>query len=482
MRVCSLFFEDLPADLGRPPYQTGEVHGRLLMTLRIAWGVASHPDVAEFAICDRDARVVPGATTVPAAELGAWLASDGDGDGGAVWFEPARHYWWKAALARQHTGVRVPIVTMLHGLGYSRQIAPLLSSLATPAGPGDTIIAPSKASAGALRTQCANLIEVLGLNRDVPRIVVVPYGVPPVVSTPREAARAAFGWGDEPVVLFVGRLSTGDKADFDALFEAASRLRTEGIEFHLVMAGTVADDWLDVLRQLAQAHGMGDVEVRVNVSDVEKHLLLSGCDVFVSPSNTVSESFGLTLVEAMLHGLPVVATDWSGYREIVRDGVDGFLVPTAWGVDEADGAPDLAFVFGTNEELSEHVAVDVDSLTESLSRLLEDKALRDRFGASGHQRASSHFLLERTVDDVVRVLQEARAECGPFSTPLTLPRPLRIARAFAGYASLPGAGCTCEGPPTLIGGGPSCVRRLAYGRRIAWVFVPALKIWPPDAL
>ena len=50
MRVCSLFFEDLPADLGRPPYQTGEVHGRLLMTLRIGWPLVRPGIAAGFAL------------------------------------------------------------------------------------------------------------------------------------------------------------------------------------------------------------------------------------------------------------------------------------------------------------------------------------------------------------------------------------------------------------------------------------------------
>src|SRR5262249_50086168 len=51
-----------------------------------------------------------------------------------------------------------------------------------------------------------------------------------------------------------------------------------------------------------------------------------GADVFASPA-LGQESFGLVLVEAMASGVPVVASDIAGYREVVRNGLDGMLVP-----------------------------------------------------------------------------------------------------------------------------------------------------------
>jgi phosphatidylinositol alpha-mannosyltransferase len=74
--------------------------------------------------------------------------------------------------------------------------------------------------------------------------------------------------------------------------------------------------------------------------------LLAAADVFVSPA-LGQESFGLTLVEAMAAGVPVVASDIPGYREVVRNGVDGLLVPPG---DPGALAAALERVLGDPEE------------------------------------------------------------------------------------------------------------------------------------
>ena len=45
-------------------------------------------------------------------------------------------------------------------------------------------------------------------------------------------------------------------------------------------------------------------------------------------SDNIQETFGITPIEAMSAGLPVVVSDWDGYRDTVRDGIDGFRIPT----------------------------------------------------------------------------------------------------------------------------------------------------------
>ena len=54
----------------------------------------------------------------------------------------------------------------------------------------------------------------------------------------------------------------------------------------------------------------------------------SAADIFCSLVDNIQETFGITPVEAMAAGLPVVVSDWNGYKDTVRDGIDGFRIPT----------------------------------------------------------------------------------------------------------------------------------------------------------
>ena len=70
------------------------------------------------------------------------------------------------------------------------------------------------------------------------------------------------------------------------------------------------------------------VRVLGKVDDVRKRAELERADVLCAPSLR-GESFGMVLTEAFAAGTPVVASDIAGYRDVVRDGVDGVLVPPA---------------------------------------------------------------------------------------------------------------------------------------------------------
>jgi glycosyltransferase involved in cell wall biosynthesis len=104
--------------------------------------------------------------------------------------------------------------------------------------------------------------------------------------------------------------------------------------------------------------------------------LLTSLDLFVSASHT--ESFGLTIVEAMASGLAVVATETMGAREIIEDGVTGVLVPVG----------------------------DAGALCSAITKLLEDVDQRRRIAIRARRTARERFSLERMVDETEQIYRE----------------------------------------------------------------------------
>ena len=105
-------------------------------------------------------------------------------------------------------------------------------------------------------------------------------------------------------------------------------------------------------------------------------------DIFVSLSDNIQETFGLTPVEAMAAGLPCVVSDWNGYKDTVADGETGFRIPTTTigpgaGIDIADrhaaGIDSYDQMIGIT---SLATAVDVDACADAIARLAGDAALR----------------------------------------------------------------------------------------------------------
>ena len=125
--------------------------------------------------------------------------------------------------------------------------------------------------------------------------------------------------------------------------------------------------------------------------------LWAGSDIFVSLVDNVQESFGLTPIEAMASGLPSLVSDWDGYRDTVRDGEDGFLVPTL--APPPGTGQELVRRYLTGEDVygeylagvSQSVAVDVDATTSALRRLADDRDLRLHMGAAAQDRARAVF-------------------------------------------------------------------------------------------
>lgn len=218
------------------------------------------------------------------------------------------------------------------------------------------------------------------------------------------AFRERLGAGPADIaVLWVGRLDPLTKThplpSYLALERMAQRLGRQGCKVFFIQAGwftgdSVSQAYFQAARLYAPSVSHAFVDGRE--PDIRKAVWFAA-DIFLSLSDNIQETFGLTPIEAMAAGLPVVVSDWDGYRDTVRDGVDGFRIPT-WMPAEGNGEDVAqAFAAGAMPYIAytgvtcQSIGVDIRACAEALVRLAEDPGLRRRMGAAGAERAVSVF-------------------------------------------------------------------------------------------
>ena len=216
----------------------------------------------------------------------------------------------------------------------------------------------------------------------------------------RQAARAALGLEDGTVaVLSAGRLSVSAKANPYILLRTLQAAReSTGRDLALVMAGQAFNAaTAEVFQSAARSLCPGVRAIFVDGKDPQRYRQAwAAADIFASLSDSIQETFGLTPLEAMASGLPALVSDWDGYKDTVRDGVDGFRIPT-WTPPPGVGAR-IAVEYelgGLYEEYlyrsNAAVAADAGVLAARLADLVTDAALRRRMGEAGRARARETF-------------------------------------------------------------------------------------------
>lgn len=334
------------------------------------------------------------------------------------------------ARLRAEVGAHYRLLATTSTISYPAFEEVLAELLVAPLDARDAIAVCSHATRDVLRRLIAAAGARVGRHASF-RLPVVPYGVDTARYAPgdRKASRARLGLREqERYVLSLARFSVVDKFDYGPLLDMFQAAQF-GPEWRLVLAGGAEPaHYLEFVKLQAQLRGLGDrVVFAPNLDERLKPDLYNACDVFVSPSDNVQESFGLTLVEAMACGLPVVASDWNGYKDLVVDGETGFRVPTFF------PALDLLRYRTLHDNAVQHLlvaqstAVSVPDGAHALSRLA-DAGLRERLGAAGRRRALSEFSQAAVAAALLADTAEP-AEIGPFATPASL------WQLFAGYGT-----------------------------------------------
>jgi glycosyltransferase involved in cell wall biosynthesis len=318
-----------------------------------------------------------------------------------------RHAW-----ARQHGGPHAfALCGVTHTLASAAAVGMLGSLLTAPFEPYDALICTSRAVEAMVRAVVDAQAESLrsrhgGAPALGVRLERIPLGVDtagfrPPTPEERRDARAALGVAaEEVVILFVGRLAHHAKAHPYPLFRAAARAasRPGGPPVHLVLAGWAPNEAIRAAFREGAARFAGGARVSLvdGTAPALRRAVWHAADVFASPSDNIQETFGLVIVEAMACGLPVVASDWDGYRDLVAPGATGLLAPTALVAGSLPDATARLMIGALSydhflAECSQATAVDVEAFAEAVARLVADADLRRRLGAAGRARAESTY-------------------------------------------------------------------------------------------
>jgi glycosyltransferase involved in cell wall biosynthesis len=192
----------------------------------------------------------------------------------------------------------------------------------------------------------------------------------------RATVRTTLGAQAEDCVL-LALAALIHRKGLDLLLDALALLGAQGLQPHLWVAG----DGPERTALVAQAERLGlRTRVRFLGRRQDAADLLAACDVFVLPSRR--EGLGVSALEAMAAGRPVVCSAVGGLEESVVDGRTGLLFPVA----------------------------DVPRLAEALARVIRDDELRTRLGQAGPQRISEGFLAEQMVEAYGRLYRDVMQE------------------------------------------------------------------------
>jgi len=180
------------------------------------------------------------------------------------------------------------------------------------------------------------------------------------------------GLEGKKMVLFVGRVKFHKGLEY---FVSAAKFMDKNTRFLIVGSG----DYEDVIRNYIHDLKLEDrVTLVGKVPDPELPQYYAACDVFVLPSLTRLEAFGIVGLEAMATGKPVIVSDIPGVREVITDGREGYLSPP----------------------------MEIELMAKKIKKLLADPKLRKRMGMAGRKKVVKYFEISKIVDALEKVYKE----------------------------------------------------------------------------
>ena len=311
-----------------------------------------------------------------------------------------------------HGHDKYSVVGITHTTASHKVMDGLSSIVTSDIMPWDAIICTSDCVLDTVNKVIEDRFEKLNSKLSIknpvyPQLPVIPLGTDKdefeYTDKYKKQSRKSLGIKDNDIVIvYVGRLSFHAKAHHLPMYlalENCSKELKSNEKIHIIQTGWFANDFVknafvDEGKRICPSVEFHFLDGK---DQNNKHITLSSGDIFISLSDNIQETFGLTPIEGMAAGLPVLVSDWNGYKSTVRQNIDGFRVNTI-ALDSGYGE-DLAYDHMMNKINYDHyigmsvqrVALNISDCIEKLSILIKDKDKRKKFGKAGKQRIKDTY-------------------------------------------------------------------------------------------
>ncbi len=317
------------------------------------------------------------------------------------------------------------IMGVTHTLSSHGAIDQISSLVLPPFQPWDALICTSKAAQTMVKQLHEETREYWSQTTGAHKFVdiqlpVIPLGINTAdfgcTDDQKMAARQALGIeSDEVVFLFAGRLTFHAKANPAPMYQALQKVSSK----HKVVcleAGIYPNEGIQNAFKQAQAHLAPNVKFlwADGKHEAQYKMAWQAADVFVSLADNIQETFGITPLEAMASGLPVVVSDWDGYKDTVANGEVGFRIPTY--MPPPGGGKELALKHSLGVEnydfyigrASLATAVDPDQLQIAFETLASQRTLRLEMGRKAKRHAQEKYDLNQILKAYIELSEHLK--------------------------------------------------------------------------
>ena len=409
-------------------------------------------------------------------------------EAGALWLaDPSvGAYTWHR---RAHGQKLWSIVGITHTTASDNAMDRIAALMTAPVQDWDALICTSKS----VRATVTTMLEAqkdffaarLGAQRfDTCQLPVIPLGVhcDDFTTTPGDRNR----WREElsipedaVVVLQVARLALFGKAHPVPLYLALdAAAQKTGRKVHLILAGWFSTPAQEENFKAIAAEFSGTITTHIvdgRRPDVRR-TIWSAADIFTLLVDNIQETFGLAPVEAMAAGLPVVVSDWDGFRDTVTHGETGFLVPTMQPLPGAGDHLGVRYALGVDEyngyigAAAQSTSIDLAGAAEAFATLISDPARRASMGEAARRRARLLFdwsVVTGQYRELIAELAERR-KAATETAPLKPGKPFRPDRGdpYRLFESYPTAPLGLDLPLRRVPGSPAGAASVAGGLKV----------------